>query len=148
MNTVSLKSTKLPASAFPSPADVYVCDQCGRDITKHLHRGRAHVWEPMGPERYVCRCGQSYLTGAREWDHLSEATRKQRIVQIIVTGILFSVPFSFIGLGLYFWLHRSRRALIFALAMATIPFLVVFVPFFLSVAASMYRTRIRSEIMP
>jgi len=102
----------------------------------------------MGPERYVCRCGQSYLTGAREWDHLSEATRKQRIVQIIVTGILFSVPFSFIGLGLYFWLHRSRRALIFALAMATIPFLVVFVPFFLSVAASMYRTRIRSEIMP
>jgi hypothetical protein len=57
---------KRPASEFPDPADVYLCDKCGGDITAHLHRGRAHVRQPLGPVKYVCRCGQAYLSGATE----------------------------------------------------------------------------------
>jgi hypothetical protein len=52
---------KRPASQFPERADVYFCDKCRRDITTHLYRGRSHVRQPLGPVRYVCRCGQSYL---------------------------------------------------------------------------------------
>ena len=49
---------QLRASQFPEPADVYVCDKCGRDITVHLYSGRAHVQILLRPSRYVCRCGQ------------------------------------------------------------------------------------------
>ena len=34
---------KLPASRFPEPADVYFCDKCGRDESRYLHQGQAHV---------------------------------------------------------------------------------------------------------
>jgi hypothetical protein len=61
---------KRPASEFPEAADVYVCDKCGRDMTRHLYRGRAHVRQPLGPVRYFCCCGQDYLSGATEWDYL------------------------------------------------------------------------------
>jgi hypothetical protein len=72
LNLVTRPLITLPASAFPNRADVYVCDKCGRDITKHLRPGQSHTWAPMGRERYLCLCGQKYLTGAREWDHFSE----------------------------------------------------------------------------
>jgi len=32
----ALSIKQLHASEFPEPADVYVCDKCGRDITSHL----------------------------------------------------------------------------------------------------------------
>jgi len=51
LNLFAPNPTKVPASAFPSPADVYVCDKCGRDITKYFRRGQAHAWKPMRPER-------------------------------------------------------------------------------------------------
>ena len=54
MQALNLNSTA-PASRFPEAADVYVCDKCGRDITEHLHRGRPHVWRPLGPARYIWR---------------------------------------------------------------------------------------------
>ena len=145
LNLFAANATKLPASAFPSPADTYVCDKCERDITKHLRRGQAHAWKPMGPERYLCRCGQKYLTGATEWDHLGEWERKRRVRQTLGLGILFSAPSSVIGFVAYLALHRSRGALIGALAITPLPFLLILVPFCLHVAASMWRTRIGSS---
>ena len=38
----------------------------------HFHRRQSHSWSPLGPEKYVCLCGQRYLTGAVEWTNLSE----------------------------------------------------------------------------
>jgi hypothetical protein len=76
LNLSAPHPTTLSASAFPTSADVYLCDKCGRDVTKHLHRGQAHVWKPIDPNRYQCRCGEKYLIGATEWDHLGEWERK------------------------------------------------------------------------
>ena len=42
------------------------------NVTEHLHRGQAHVRQQIGPPHYVCACGKSYLSGATEWDNLSE----------------------------------------------------------------------------
>jgi hypothetical protein len=145
LNLSTSSPTTLPASAFPTSADVYVCGKCGRDLTKHLHRGQAHVWKPMGPNRYQCRCGEKYRTGATEWDHLSEWERKRRIGQILGLGILCSVAFSIVGLVVYLGLHRSKGALISASAITALPFLLMNVPFWFEVAASVWRTRISSR---
>jgi hypothetical protein len=142
LNLSAPDATSLPASAFPTPADVYVCDKCGRDVTKHLHRGQAHVWKPVGPNRYQCRFGQKYLTGAMEWDQLGEWERKRRIGQTVGLGILCSAAFSIVGLVVYLALHRSKAALICASAIAALPFLLMNVPFWLDVAASVWRTRV------
>src|ERR1700757_393099 len=108
---------KPPASEFPDAADVYLCDKCGRDITAHFHRGRAHVRQPLGPVRYVCRCGQAYLSGATEWDHLSVWEKRQWLRDIPLIFILFAVvhrgvvmivlsllgiPFALVSLWLFF----------------------------------------------
>ena len=148
LNLFAPNPTKVPASAFPSPADFYVCDKCGRDITKYLRRGQAHAWKPMGPERYLCRCGKQYLTGATEWDHLGDWERKRRVAQTLGLGILFSVPGSVIGLVAYLALHRSKGALIGALVITATPLLLMLVPFWLGVAASVWRTRVGSRITP
>jgi hypothetical protein len=137
---------KLPASAFPSRADVYECDKCGRDVTKHFRVGRAHVWKPMGPERYQCGCGQKYLTGATEWDHLGDWERKRRVRQSFGLGVLFSALGSGIGLVVYaylrfgFGLHRG--ALVTGLIIAACPFLLMNIPFWLGVIMSIWRTRV------
>src|SRR5580765_349053 len=81
----------LPASAFPDRADAYICDKCGRDITEHFRPCTSHSWEPMGPEKYECLCGQEYLTGAWEWDHLGYRERRQRVKSTLMFGVLFSV---------------------------------------------------------
>jgi hypothetical protein len=147
LNLLAPNPTTLPASAFPSPADTYVCDKCGTDITKYLRPGQAHVWKPMGPERYLCDCGQKYLTGATEWDHLGDWERKNRIRQTLGIGIFFSVLSSVIGLVGYLILRRSNSALTGALVIAAFPFLLVHIPFWASVAASMWRTRVGTSIM-
>jgi hypothetical protein len=133
--------TQLPASAFPKPADVYVCDDCGRDITRRFRPGRAPVWKPMGTEIFECLCGQKYLTGATEWDHLGDWERRRRLEQIFGLGILFSAFFLVPGLVVYFTLHRPRTAFITAFCIAALPFSLMFVPFSLEVAASMWRMR-------
>jgi len=142
LNLFAPSPTTLPASAFPIPADRYVCDKCGTDITKHLRRGQAHVWKPMGPERYLCQCGQKYLTGATEWDHLGDWERKNRIRQTLGISVLSSI----IGLLGYLALRRSNGALIGALVIAILPVLLVHTPFWLGVAMSMWRTRIGTSI--
>ena len=51
----------VPASGFPDRAHRYVCDNCGRDVTKRLGRGHAHAWPPVRPGRFNCACGKCYF---------------------------------------------------------------------------------------
>jgi hypothetical protein len=37
----------LSASCFAERADIYVCDKCGRDLTKRFRPGQSHSWTPM-----------------------------------------------------------------------------------------------------
>jgi hypothetical protein len=145
LNLGSRPLIRLPASAFPSAADLYVCDKCGRDITKHLHPGRAHTWAPMGPERYACSCGQKYLTGATEWDHFGERERKHRVRDTFGLGVLFSAMSSIPGLLVYLALHfvfgLRRGALVTGLVIAAAPFVLMQITFWPDVVASMWRTR-------
>jgi hypothetical protein len=140
----------LPASAFPNGADVYVCDKCGRDITRHFRPGRAHVWAPMGPERYLCLCGQRYLTGATEWDHLSDWERNRRVKDTLGLGVLFSAMFSILGLLAYLVLHfvlgLREGALVTGLVITALPFSLMQIGFWPGVVASMWRTRVGSRV--
>ena len=150
LNLTSRPLTKLPASAFPSRADVYVCDTCGRDVTKQLRPHRGHAWTPMGPERFLCPCGQKHLTGATEWDHFSERNRKQRVRQILGLGVLFSLLFSILGLLAYLVLHfvfgLKEGAFATGLVIAALPFFFVQITFWPYVVASMWRTRFATSV--
>ena len=141
----------LPASAFPNRADVYVCEKCGRDLTKHLRASRAHVWAPMGRERFRCACGQGYLTGATEWDHFSEWERKRRVGESLVIGVLLSATFSIPGflicLDLRFVLGLREGALVTGFIITALPFLFLNITFWPFVVASMWRTRIGTSVV-
>ena len=82
-------------SSIPEPADVYVRDKCGRDITEHLHRGRPHAWSPLGPPRYGCVRGAKYITGATEWDNLGEWERthhlRRCVVLLVFLGLILTL---------------------------------------------------------
>ena len=138
--------TKLPASAFPDRADVYICDKCGRDITKHLRPGQAHVWAPMGLEIFLCVCGQRYSTGATEWDHFSDWERNRRVRNTFGLGLLFSAMFSIPGLLAYLVLHFAfglrQGALVTGLVITALPFSLMQIAFWPEVAASIWRTRV------
>ena len=150
LNLSGRPRTPLPPSAFPEKADVYVCDKCGRDITKHFRPGRAHVWAPMGRERYQCLCGQKYLTGAREWDHLGDWERVRRAGDTLGLGVLFSVVSSIPGLLVYLVLHfvfgLQEGALITALIITAFPFCLMQIEFWPGVIASMWRTRMGARV--
>jgi hypothetical protein len=138
---------KLPASKFPERADAYVCDRCGRDITRKLHPGHAHVRQPLGPPRYTCQCGEKYLTGAIEWDQLGPWQRQQWIrdvgLAIIVLAVLIVLSVS----G-YVAVRRHSlllTCLIVVVVLFSIPVWKLFaailsIPF--EIAASLWRTRI------
>src|SRR5579864_5726835 len=103
---------KIPASRFPEAADAYFCDKCGRDLTRHLHRGQAHVRQPIGPMRYTCDCGEPYLTGATEWDCLSDWDKRQWRSDIGLAIILFALLLIPVGLGYMAWHRRSVLMLV------------------------------------
>jgi hypothetical protein len=109
-----------------------------RDVSDLVERMSGSLW---GRRCFECLCGQKYLTGATEWDHLGDWERRRRLEQIFGLGILFSAFFLVPGLVVYFALHRSRTAFITAFCIAALPFSLMFVPFSLEVAASMWRTR-------
>lgn len=140
----------LPASKFPDRADKYICDNCKRDLTEYLHRGRAHVWPAMGPERCICVCGQTYLTGATEWDHFGDGGRKRRTRDTFGLGILFSLMASIPGLIIYLALRfifgLREAALIVALIITVLPFFLMQITFWPGVFASMRRTRFGRSI--
>src|ERR1700757_78582 len=114
---------KPPASEFPDAADVYLCDKCGRDITAHFHRGRAHVRQPLGPVRYVCRCGQAYLSGATKWDHLSVWEKRQWLRDIPLIFILFAVVAAYGAVAYFAVVHRG--VVMIVLSLLGIPFALV-----------------------
>ena len=135
----------VPASSVPDRADGHLCDNCGRDLTKHFRRGHAHAWSPMGPVRFNCACGKSYLTGAMEWEHLSQFERRRRLREILGIGIVLSAASSIIALVtclvLHFVFRFDRVALITATVITWFPFALVQVSFWPGVVQSIIRTR-------
>lgn len=138
---------QLPASQFPEPADSYVCDKCGRDISAHLYRGRAHVLPPLGPVRYTCVCGERYMSGAAEWDNLSDWSQRRWLSDVWLAAIIL------IGLLLYSVLvyraviHRSililgSLALVLLPLIPLLPLLTAIVATPFEIAASIWRTRV------
>jgi hypothetical protein len=139
-----------PASDFPERANIYVCDNCGTDITKHFRPGQSHVWRPMGPERYQCLCGKKYLTGAAEWDDFSRWERSGRIRYTLGMGLTFSTMISVLGLMVYLVLKFAfgvrAGAVGTGLIITALPFCLMQFAFWPSVFASMWRTRIASRV--
>jgi hypothetical protein len=146
VESLNPKTSRLPASRFPNPAEVYFCDNCGRDLTKNLHTDRSPVRRPLRPRWHVCQCGRQYLSGAAEWDNLPTLERKQRIRQLGI-GPLFFVLLIISGFLAYFASHGSA-ALLAALAIALIPSILVarLLGFVLldvfEIIASIWRTRV------
>lgn len=142
--------TTLPASAFPERANVYTCDKCGRDVTKHFHLVRGHVWSPMGPIRFTCRCGERYLTGATEWDYLGAGERRRRIGQTLFFSLLFSAMSSIFATLVYLLLRfvfdLRQTGFILALLIATFPFVLMQLTFWPGVVSSIWRTRIGTSV--
>ncbi len=138
---------QLLASQYPEPADVYICDKCGRDITAHFHRGRAHVRPPLGPARYVCPCGERYSSGANEWDNLSDWDRRRWLSDVGLAVIILAALVSFSILLYRAVLHRSTMLLgcltvVFLFSIPLFPLFgaILAIPF--ELAASIWRTRV------
>jgi hypothetical protein len=89
------KRLKLPASRFPERASSYVCDGCGAEVTKYLYLRPAKARPPYGPEKYVCRCGRQYPTGAVEWDSLNLQEKHRRILWLFL-GFVIGLPAGFV----------------------------------------------------
>jgi|SRR5580704_98634 hypothetical protein len=142
--------SQLPASSFPERADVYICDKCGCDVTKHFRLRQSHTWAPIGPTRFTCRCGQRYVTGAVEWDHLGPPERYRRVSQTFVLGIFLSGVFSIFGILIYFalrFLFDLRQAgFLVALFITVLPFVWLQFTFWPEALASMWRTRVESSV--
>lgn len=139
-------STQLPASRYPEWADRYVCDVCGRDVTRKFHRGHGHGGLIIGPEQFTCICGARYRSGMTEWDRLRPLTRHNQVrFHIIAAGLV--VPLVFFGVfARAAWLNH--RPFVFVLwcigAVIALPF-ALFGAFTVvhvwAIVASIYRTR-------
>ena len=147
LNPKTLAIKQLNASEFPEPADVYVCDKCDRDITSHLHRGHAHIRQPLGPSRYVCACGQSYPSGSAEWDDLSD-WEKRRWLADVRLAVIVLVLLAVLSVLVHSEIVTRSTALV-ALSVVAFVFLISLFPLFiailavpLQIAASLWRTRI------
>src|ERR1700747_843495 len=135
---------RLVASAYPGVADEYVCDKCGTDLTKYFRPVQSHSLRPLGPERLACTCGQRYLTGAVEWDHLSDWEIKQRVRHALLLPALGLCLAAVFGALAYTFSRASRAALVAALT-ALVPICIIESAFWLSVLKSIWRTRIGSS---
>lgn len=139
-------NSRLPATRFPEPAELYFCDNCGRDLTKNLYRDRAPVWQPLRPMWFVCDCGRKYLSGAAEWDDLSTWEREQRVRQLRIGFLLFALLVIPVTLA-YFALRYGGAALLAVVGIALIPSVLVAKPFgfvlldLYEIAVSVWRTR-------
>lgn len=148
---LKLSLEKLPASAHPERANVYVCDKCGRQITKHLGTVIAHSRPPIGAERYRCKCGSRDLIGAIEWDHMGSVRRGQYFWGTFVVGLLLSFSISVFVFLVFLVLHvttRSDRPAIYvAITITALPFISVHCSFWPRIVASMWRTRFGSSVL-
>lgn len=144
LNLSQREKMQRPASAFPERADIYLCDNCKRDITRHFSPGKSHSGVPMGRETYTCDCGREYQTGAVEWDHLSKRERHFRIRQTHGLGTVFSAMVAVPAAILYVLsvtLFHWKGAGLAALLLSVVPFITLAGTFWLEVAASKWRTR-------
>lgn len=149
LSDASLSS--LPASRFPERAEVYLCDKCGEDITRHFYVRHGHGGTPIGSPTFYCVCGERYLSGAREWDQLRPYEKRSEFVGggiAALFAVTFLVSLTAAALGIY----RHNRALTIAgvaLTLLTSPFSVGLWICFLMVrdlATSIFRTRILSHL--
>jgi hypothetical protein len=137
-----LSTKQLRASEFPEPADVYVCDNCGREVTAHLHRDRAHVSRPLGPSRYVCRCGQRYLSGAVEWDNLTDWEQRHRLVDVGL-AVIVSAALAVFSVLVYFAVTR-RSVVLLGFSAITLLFSARLFPLFIAILAFPLKSQHRS----
>jgi hypothetical protein len=149
VNTFSHKTiSRLPASRFPDPAEVYFCDNCGRDLTKNPYHDRAPVWQPLRPIWYGCQCGRKYLSGAAEWDDLATWERKQRIGQLWIGFVLLAILVIPVTLAYFALSHGGGAALLAVVGIALIPSILAAKPFGFAlldvyeIIASIWRTRV------
>jgi len=141
----------LPASRFPDRACAYLCDKGGEDVTERFAIRHGHGSPPLGPATFYCQCGERYLSGTREWDHLGSNEKRTSLGLLGITG-LFALPFVVSLTAIAVGIYAHNRAIIIAgaiIAVLTSPFSVILVPCFLQVrdiAASIYRTRISNRL--
>lgn len=133
---------RLPVSALSEWAEEYFCDNCGRDVTKQVHRRQSHSWQPMGAENFRCVCGHAWLTGAMEWDHLSGREKRNRVNLSIVLNIVSVLFASIIALAGYF-LSLSASVALDAWLVAFSLFLLFQLRSWFDFFASIWRTRVR-----
>jgi hypothetical protein len=133
---------RLPVSALPEWAEEYFCDDCGRDVTKQVRRQQSHSWKSMGVERFRCVCGHAWLTGAAEWDHLSDGEKRNRVNRCIGLNIAAVLLASIVALISYLLSSKTNIALD-AGFVAVCPFLLFQMRPWFDVLASIWRTRVR-----
>jgi hypothetical protein len=135
---------KRPASSFPERADIYECDNCGADLTKHLRCPVSHSWPPYGPMRCVCQCGRAYLTGAVEWECLSTRERRERLGVIFALSlsllVVLAIPGAFIGLLIGYLAASRMWAIRIGLIIAITPGLCMLVFEIGKISLSIWRT--------
>lgn len=147
LNTQPTNKTVLPASHYPKYADVYICDQCERNLSKYIRRRSGHGGPAIGPEWSMCKCGKKFQTGKIEWDHMSERLRADNIRISFFISVLLAIT-MFIEYALAYSAHQYQSSLLWAVfAILMLPSILVLVfTFFLfqsliRIAASIYRTR-------
>jgi hypothetical protein len=133
---------RLPVSVLSEWAEEYYCDNCGRDVTKQVHRGQSHSRQPMGAERFRCVCGHAWPTGAVEWDHISDREKRNRVNGSIVLNIALVFFASIVALAGYFLSSNPSIALYGGIVALSL-FLLFQLRSWLDLCASIWRTRVR-----
>lgn len=106
--------------------------------------------QPIGPMRYTCACGKKYLTGATEWDYLSEWDKRQWRSDVGTAMILLVLLLVPIALG-FAARHRHGAILLAILVVVSIPSLVLLrllgltLLGFVDISRSVWRTRFRQN---
>jgi hypothetical protein len=103
-NVLNLHARRLSVSKYPEWAQVYVCDQCGADLTKFVRRGwGSHGANRIGPASRTCSCGKVFETGYVEWDHLTSVEQRHEsrgflplLLIVLVVSAGLGVPIGFL----------------------------------------------------
>ena len=139
------EKARLSASSFPEPADGYLCDDCGRDVTNKFRPHAGHSRPPYGPERFTCICGRTYLTGAVEWDNLRPFEKRRDATEILAMFVIFFVVLGIFGiptgLAVYFLLGSLKLAMITGGLVMAIPASILPELETLDILRSILRTR-------
>jgi len=150
MQILNLKGTQLSASRFPERSSAYVCDVCGRNITRHLNRGHAHAGTLIGPSWYVCRCGHRYLSGAAEWNQLHTWERRDRIREMFLSTLLMLLTVCASLWAAHYAIERGSLLsfslfflTVFPAVLAIVLFVIVVLLPGTEIMASMVRSRLR-----